>query len=261
MRLASVFFFLCVLCSAFDGGNSNPAQATLCSLFNGSEYGVTVVLTDHDLALQSDQPDISLRISYASITLMKIDRARGVVASQTSAVIGAVVPGVAIAQWANPRFDWLVIESAAPSGNEVNRILLLIDTKRQKDLVPAIEKASGKTVTKIKGMLRTLDPSYKSHNVSQELPYSAAQVHDAALHAMSDFNCKVKNQNDSSISCQRPTFRTAVAVIVGLGGETVNIRFTPRGDHAYVEVKTEKISASSHNWSTPIFQDIQQRLR
>lgn len=107
------------------------------------------------------------------------------------------------------------------------------------------------------------DPTKKSTNMDEVVPFPIDKVLEAARQALQTYGCEVnpKKEKPGYLECKR---KQHAGAFVGSGGEKLVVTLTAKGEETRVEVKTVKGFvglAGMKNWSTPVFDEMMKILK
>jgi hypothetical protein len=216
-------------------------------------------VTIKSIKLDKRSPPVFKEIAYSSIDEMSYELAtrhriqEGAMLMVVSLGVGGIVMATKEKQ------HWLAITSHTGEAKEVT--VLRLDRSEFEGVLAAAEAKSGKKIVRLAAKNSAMDPTLKSKDMDEVVPFSAEKVAAALKTAMEHEGCNVSEEAGDHIECKRARGASGQS---GTGGESVTARLEASGEGTRVRVVTGKGVAGrvgKRNWSTPIYQEMMKALQ
>ena len=139
-------------------------------------------------------------------------------------------------------------------------LTLRLHKSNYKQVLDAAKLELGKDVEKIEGTGGIANPTARSKDVKEVIPYSPQEIVEALKIAMEAHNCNVKKVKPDYVECKRPRGDRGAA---GAGGEKVSAKLKAEDGGTRIKIETGKGFAGrllKRNWSTPIYTEMMKVL-
>src|SRR5579859_418521 len=261
VRLAALLC-LALVCAV---SNAQPQDV----IFNKTKYSsvkqpkeseVALTITDSGMVIKGKKENgISVEIPFASIDSMSYElSARHRVAEGAGVML--LSPGVgAVLMATKTKSHWLEVEYHDAATKQ--EMVLRLDKSEYEKVLATLETRTGKPIARLDSKTSALNPTAKSKDVDETVPFQKDAVAAALKPAMESVGCKVTNENAKHIECKRDR---GFSDRTGNGGEKVTAELQPKVEQTRVRIRTFKGTLGrleKKNWSTPIYQEMMKALQ
>lgn len=235
-------------------------KSKLTSVKRANEAKVILSITDTKILIHSKKgSSIALEIPYTKIDAISYQFAKRHRISEGGALMALSPAAGGVLMATKTESHWLVIDYHDASAK--HQTILQLDKSEYKQVIDTLEARTGRKIEAESARQSGLVPTAGSKNVNEVIPFPKAQVMSALKPAMEAEGCNVKKVKTSRIICKRPR---GYSELTGEGGEKVVASVKATGNGSRVRIVTDKGFAGrviKRNWSTPIFDQMMDRLK
>jgi hypothetical protein len=263
---------------------SVPAGLAQDVTFNKTRYSsvkhlnetyVDLSMTDSKILIKSKKVSkkvsaINTEIPYSSIDSMSYElatrhRVREAAAlAPSNPFIVLTGPPALFVMTTKTKSYWLEIDHG--DGEAKQSTVLRLDKSEYRKVIASLEAKTGKHVAILDSKTSSLNPTAKSKDMDQVVPFQVDEVIAALKPAMESQGCNVTQETASRIVCKRAlgySERTTDG-----GGESVTATLEAKGERTRIRISTGHwsvtlfgVSRVTKNWSTAIYQEMMNSLQ
>jgi hypothetical protein len=200
-----------------------------------------------------------LDVPYGKISAISYETAKRHRVNEGAGLAAVSLGGGLILMTTKTESYWLAIDYE--NGQSKQRAVIQLHKDEVDDALRVCRAKCGKAVEVLAADQHRVNVTAGSRNIDVTVAYPREQVVAALKGALERYSCAITAEKSDRIECKR--HKTGYNEITGIGGERVAARFSSRGEATRLRISTEKGMSgkfAKKNWSTPIYQELMQRL-